>query len=413
MAADRFTAAGVPADEDHLVCAAPFAEGRAGLIALSHGLRRLLHRAAAWVIAAPLLAEKILLGELIGFVGLALCRLDERLSEKLLTAYASPGPPGGTGASETDPRSSAARAAWLSARCGELEALLSAQLRAAEAFDGGLADQPTCWTLRELSRGLCAQRERLLAAVGEAGPVDAAPLCLNSTGPGRPAHLRHAKEGIVTHRTYRELCASPEMLRRFAHYVYVDIEIAAMEVCARDLLLGEAAGLPLGFALDMARQIWDEARHAVRMRGFLLQQGGAEGDYTYSAKVWHRCELGRDLAERLAIQQVFQEGNALESNLVLTRALRDAGHAEMAAHMDYINADEAVHVQIGNRWLRRLCEGDEGRYHDTLERAAALLGTTFSSNVQIDEAARRVAGFPAATVEVLRKNNERAGYRKA
>ncbi|HEX3150051.1 MAG TPA: hypothetical protein VHR66_18385, partial [Gemmataceae bacterium] len=61
-----------------------------------------------------------------------------------------------------------------------------------------------------------------------------------------------------------ELVCDREFVRRFCHSIYLDIEIQAMEVCGRNII--GYRQMPVDFKLDMARQIWDEGRHAMMLK---------------------------------------------------------------------------------------------------------------------------------------------------
>lgn len=103
----------------------------------------------------------------------------------------------------------------------------------------------------------------------------------------------------------------------------------------------------LEFKTDMARQVWDETRHALMMMRALLNEMGCDfGDYTYSDKVWLKHIVGDGLAEKLAIEQVFQEGNALQANIPFCESLNEGGVDDFAEMLDYVDADDAA-AKIG------------------------------------------------------------------
>jgi uncharacterized ferritin-like protein (DUF455 family) len=80
--------------------------------------------------------------------------------------------------------------------------------------------------------------------------------------------------------------------------------------------------------------------------------------------------------------------------------------------MDFINADEAVHVKIGNFWMKYLLNGDDRAYQATMEKAVGLVNSTLSSNVEVNRAARKISDFPDTFVDILEENNKLHGYRK-
>lgn len=213
--------------------------------------------------------------------------------------------------------------------------------------------------------------------------------------PARPPELRYDRVSIAAtlQRPLHECLDDPHALRLFFHFVCVDVEIPAMEVCAVSLLRHPA--MPIEFVFDLARQIHDEARHAIAMHELLRAQGGRVGDHSYCGHVWQRFHEGHDLAEQLMIQHVVQEGNSLDGNAVLVRALRDCGREREAAVFEYINADEAMHAGLGNRWTAWLLGGDEARQEALIRSVSHRIGKPVPGAFPLDTDMRQLAGFSA------------------
>ncbi|MEM9214937.1 MAG: DUF455 family protein [Cyanobacteria bacterium P01_F01_bin.150] len=412
-------------DDSKLVKSLEFKDHRDLISSYIYSLLRTLEFEACWLISCQNSDFKVLLGKKMGFDARWLAELHSRMHEKLCLNYV----PTVSAAyaqnfdSHTQLVEEGAIASFLYALSHDLYKHLDQYLATTDA----IADEPTYLTLKMLRIEMEPHLIKLkqwrdqdielhsLASVPEMPqwtPYSAeAAIPPIPEFPGRSANLQFNPKSIVNHKSYADLVADIEKLRRFSHYVYVDVEIAAMEVCAKNIAAYRA--MPLDFKLDMARQIWDEARHAIVMRQLLENLGASEGDYTYSAKVWKKCEKGTCLAERLAIEQGFQEGNALESNFLLTESFKQANHLQMTSRMDYINADEAIHAKIGNFWMNYLLDGSYEAYQATMEKAAELMNITLSSNVAIERSARKIAGFPDQFVDLLAENNEVYGYRKS
>lgn len=412
-------------DESKLVKSEVFRASRDWLSSYIYSFLRLLEFESCWLISCQNTDFKILLGKKIGFDAVCLENLHARMFEKLCLQYS---PTVSTAYvknfySHIHLRDEAAIAAFLYASSYDLYTHIDYYL---SIIDENV-DAPTYLTLKAILAGIetyLTQFKRWkdrdlklcpLATTSESSekvqysehdPIPSIP-----DFPGRPPSLQFDSKAIVNHKSYADLMSDADKLKRFSHYVYMDVEIAAMEVCAKNI--AAYRHMPLDFKLDMARQIWDEARHAITMRNLLEELGGQEGDYTYSAKVWRKCEKGRDLAERLAIEQVFQEGNALESNFLLTESFKLADSPQMAIRMDFINSDEAIHVKIGNFWMNYLLGNNYEAYQSTMEKAAALMNVTLSSNVAVERSARKISGFPDEFVNLLVENNKVYGYRKS
>lgn len=210
--------------------------------------------------------------------------------------------------------------------------------------------------------------------------------------PARQPGLRRSASRIHVARTNEELVGSQDAFAAFLHHVFIDVEIAAMEVCSYSLL--RFREMPIAFMLDMARQAWDEARHARAVGGMLRDAGVRVGGFPYTNVVIERYRLARDVREVLAVQQLVQEANAVEVTPHLAAALRARGREELAAAFDRINVDESLHVRIGNRWLRFVLRDDRRRYLTVLRRAARRIDLPVFGKGAWNADLRRRCGFP-------------------
>ncbi len=206
--------------------------------------------------------------------------------------------------------------------------------------------------------------------------------------PRRPDHW-HLNPSHAFYQPTSALLASAETMRQYCQHLYSEIEIPAIEVCARSI--AEFRDMPIGFRVDMARQAWDEARHAHLAARHAAASGGFDAEITFSGKVWRRYLSRGSLAERLAIQQVIQEGNGFE--LALGRAeesaMTDSG--EISNLLGFIAVDECQHALIGSKWLLYLSGGSVESYRQTIEQAAQALG--FGLSV-LNVASRLRTGLP-------------------
>jgi uncharacterized ferritin-like protein (DUF455 family) len=170
---------------------------------------------------------------------------------------------------------------------------------------------------------------------------------------------------ILPHQRYpkgRPL-TTPEGRIRLLHIALINLEIPAIEVCGR--MIAEFPDSPWEMKLELAHQIWDEARHAVMCADRLVDLGGHLGQFPYHHRVWQHSIEGTTPAERFVTTQRIHEGNGIDQTLLARDALASVGDFESSQVMDYILADEVLHVRSGNLWLERLTSGPE-------ERAALL-----------------------------------------
>jgi uncharacterized ferritin-like protein (DUF455 family) len=140
----------------------------------------------------------------------------------------------------------------------------------------------------------------------------------------------------------------------FLFYVLVDVEISAMEVCSYMAL--KYREMPDEFVFDMARQVWDEARHASYIFDIYTERGGELTTFPYTNTVIDRFNAASNLLDGLIVQQLLQEANAVENNIALAQDLAQAGRKDEALSFLVINNDEALHARIGFKWIAYLAE---------------------------------------------------------
>ncbi|MDG2520820.1 DUF455 family protein [Caulobacter segnis] len=182
------------------------------------------------------------------------------------------------------------------------------------------------------------------------------------------------------------------------HDICIDVEICASEVCAMTVLLYRKA--PLLLKLDMARQVWDEARHAELALERFEQLGGESSKQTYTFGVIQRWRMGGELSERLAVQQVLSEGNALDGVTSLAAAFAAAGDHETSRMFEFFTADEEAHVRFGNRWIRQLARSEAG-YNEIIQRMSRRLGIPIPGFPTVNVPSRRNAGFTDHQIELM------------
>lgn len=136
-----------------------------------------------------------------------------------------------------------------------------------------------------------------------------------------------------------------------------------------------AEGRPWEYYVDMSRQLWDEARHAMMGEVGLYANGMAFYEYPV------------ELEGSVALNSHF---SPLEAHMVLWNieqglmrrdggkryeweAAQLAGDALVTAFQDYDWADEVLHAQIGRRWLVPLF-GSQEKLKEAAERLSAKWG---------------------------------------
>ena len=128
------------------------------------------------------------------------------------------------------------------------------------------------------------------------------------------------------------------------------------ELCAAELMARnshEHPEMPWDFHVDMARQVWDEIRHAEIYDRLMTTEFGCHwGDYPVGFGLF-RSIYAFDLLGRLALFDGTSEPRPSQ-----------LGHTTAARAFDYLLADELQHVHDGVRWGSHLLGGDEHAYRE-------------------------------------------------
>src|SRR6202035_3455529 len=155
----------------------------------------------------------------------------------------------------------------------------------------------------------------------------------------------------------RVLPLDEEALRVRLHGIFAG-ELQAMEAAGRTLF--DFPDAPWEFQLDMARQVWDESRHAEIYMRLLEYVGSYLGEFPESEILWS-CTQVDDPACRVAGINRGLEGLACDVFEQIIRMGQKMGDPIIERAVDYVLADEITHVRMGSKWMRKLTEGDPER----------------------------------------------------
>jgi uncharacterized ferritin-like protein (DUF455 family) len=151
----------------------------------------------------------------------------------------------------------------------------------------------------------------------------------------------------------------PQDIGMFLHKE-LDEEYTTLELIARNSY--EHPDMPWAFHRDMARQVSDEARHAIMITRLMTARGFRHGDFALSTSSYDGlyefgpCETGsrEELLWRMLIRQTFMEGLAIDNLAYEIERRRSAGQTDIASVLEYILRDEVFHAQSGLRWSQEL-----------------------------------------------------------
>ena len=358
-----------------------------------HVLRELVHLSCGWLPLEPRLEVKYLLGDHLHDDARHVSKIKRRLYE-LRTPSEYPGAPSSDLAALLDRANQASTPAeYVEVTYGELKPALAAALRVHLATLDPIVDEPS---LRLLTQILHRQERHVV----ELAPERSHPLAFEDLGslpirlrevrelrvmaplgePARDAFVTVTEEGdtYLTDELYingdeNHVPTDPDEQRHFFHGL-MDAELCAAELMARNS--HEHPDMPWDFHVDMARQTWDEIRHAeVHDRLMATELDCHWGDYPIGFG-YFKSIYRLDLLSRLVLFNGTSEQKAMWRHSHRRKVLIELGQTTIARVFDYLLADEVPHVHNGVRWGTHLLGGDEKAYREKVRELRAGLDAT-------------------------------------
>lgn len=154
---------------------------------------------------------------------------------------------------------------------------------------------------------------------------------------------------------WRTVDMSEQSQREKLHREY-NTEVQGMEIAAQSL--AEFPDAPWELRMEIARQCWDESRHARLYLQRLVERGGFKGEFPIANHEWTTTCVFETLVARLAIQNRTFEAGSMDSMRKAVKVWGEAGDPRTAEMTDAILADEVQHVRYANHWLNRLGRED-------------------------------------------------------
>lgn len=359
-----------------------------------HVLRELVHLAAGWLPLEPAFERKHQLGDHLHDDARAVTKVRRRLYE-LRHPSEYPGAPGAELAALLDELAAAdSPGEFVHLAYGSVKPALARALRIHLHELDPVIDEPSLRLLRQL----LARQERHMAemaaviAPGGVGDLGSFAIELRADPrrlrilppleePARDAFVAVTPEGdpylsealYVNDPEENHVPTDPEEQRHFFHGL-MDAELCAAELMARNS--HEHPEMPWDFHVDMARQTWDELRHA-KVHEILMRTelGCRFGDYPVGFS-YFRSIYAYDLLGRLALFNGTSEQKAMWRHSHRRKVLVELGQETVARVFDYLLADEVPHVHNGVRWGSYLLGGDERAYREKVRELREGLDRT-------------------------------------
>lgn len=173
----------------------------------------------------------------------------------------------------------------------------------------------------------------------------------------------------------------------------VSAEYAGIDAFSRKVCEWQTWPVPWELIMAMARQTWDEVRHAQLGTELLKSYGGTVGEYPdtlagsppneASSAVARgqgatnenqAAQVMRDPVISLSVTNVALEGAALDLFKGTSDLGRRVGDDLMELVYDYNWADEVTHTAIGDYFVKALCEGNPAEEQRALRAHAMFEG---------------------------------------
>jgi hypothetical protein len=122
-------------------------------------------------------------------------------------------------------------------------------------------------------------------------------------------------------------------------------------------MIAEFPDLPWEMRMNLAHQMWDEARHIEIVAKAIEEELDGELGYGPWSLVWWWMQNEDDPYKRLAVTNCWAEANLMNTLKEWRENARERGYTRISELSDYLQADELMHVRMGTKWVRRAIEG--------------------------------------------------------
>jgi uncharacterized ferritin-like protein (DUF455 family) len=173
--------------------------------------------------------------------------------------------------------------------------------------------------------------------------------------------IAHHETEVHADRDYFSVKAVRSMLHREYNNETQNAEVAAQT-------LVDFPDAPWELRMQLARQCWDETRHARMFLNRVVELGGRKGESPIKNGDWGIVGMIDTLPGRLLVQHRLFEAGVIDSFRQVARGFRESGDDRTAEIYEVILADEIQHVRFANQWLRHFAHEPRA----VMQMAAAL-----------------------------------------
>jgi hypothetical protein len=121
-------------------------------------------------------------------------------------------------------------------------------------------------------------------------------------------------------------------------------------------MLAEFPDLPWEMRLELAHQMWDEARHIEVVAKVCEEELGATLGYGPWPLAWWWMQNETDPLRRISVTNSWAERNLMQTLREWREHADERGFHRIAELCDYLQADELTHVRLATRWIRAMVD---------------------------------------------------------
>jgi hypothetical protein len=129
-------------------------------------------------------------------------------------------------------------------------------------------------------------------------------------------------------------------------------------------MLAEFPELPWEMRMDLAHQMWDEARHIEIVAKVCEDELGATLGYGPWSLSWWWMQNEQDPLKRISVTNGWAEMNLMHTLRQWRLHAAERGYTRLAELVDYLQADELTHVRLATQWIRALTENAPGHLEE-------------------------------------------------
>jgi uncharacterized ferritin-like protein (DUF455 family) len=131
-------------------------------------------------------------------------------------------------------------------------------------------------------------------------------------------------------------------------------------------MIAEFPELPWEMRMELAHQMWDEARHIEIVAKVCEDELGATLGYGPWSLSWWWMQNEQDPLKRISVTNGWAEMNLMHTLREWRTNAAARGYTRIAELVDYLQADELTHVKLATRWIRKLTENNPQHLEEIL-----------------------------------------------